>query len=138
MHRKLEEVKNLPDDKRKSEITKIKYDFRYVRFPCAYGFRDAKIEVEMDFSHATFFDVADFMNTDFIGYANFDSVKFHKIAYFIFAKFKANAYFFSAEFLGKQILDIHSFLMGNLLGRPFRKMLILNFQNLPEMLILLE
>jgi uncharacterized protein YjbI with pentapeptide repeats len=101
IQKQIDNLKDLPDDKKESAKAKIKYDFRYVRFPCAFGFRGRKVEVEMNFSHATFFDVADFMKTEFLSYANFDSVTFHKIAYFIFAKFKANAYFFSAKFLGE-------------------------------------
>ena len=94
-------IHELPDEKKQLEKANIKYDFRYVRFPCHFGFRGQKVEVEADFSHSTFFEAADFMNTEFLGYANFDSVKFHKLAYFILAKFQADAYFYSAEFISK-------------------------------------
>jgi hypothetical protein len=75
----IKQLNDLPDDKKESEKAKIKYDFRYVRFPCVFGLRDT-VEVEADFSYATFFDDAYFMKTEFLGYANFDSVCFHKLS----------------------------------------------------------
>lgn len=99
--KQIESLNTISDEKKQIELSKLKYDFRYVRFPCPFGFRSRKIPVEIDFSHATFYDFADFMKTEFLGYANFDSVIFHKTAYFIFAEFQANAYFFDAKFLGE-------------------------------------
>lgn len=119
IQKQIEKLNDLPDDKKESEKAKIKYDFRYALFPCDFGFRGSKVEVEMNFSHATFLGVADFMKTEFLGYANFDSVTFHKIAYFIFAKFPADAYFFSAKFLAESDFKYTFFSNGKFTNAVF-------------------
>ncbi|HEX8399652.1 MAG TPA: hypothetical protein VF644_19620 [Pyrinomonadaceae bacterium] len=114
----IKQLNDLTDDKKKLEKAKIKYDFRYVRFPCVFGLGHT-VEIQADFSHATFFDDAYFMKTEFLGYANFDSVSFHKLAYFIFARFNADAYFFSAKFLAESDFKYTFFSNGKFTNAMF-------------------
>lgn len=116
---KIIEIEKLPEKKQQVEKDKLRYDFRYVWFPCNFSLRSKKVKVEANFAYATFCEIADFMKTEFLGYANFDSVSFHKIAYFIFAKFSANAYFFSAKFLAESDFKYTFFSNGKFTNAVF-------------------
>jgi uncharacterized protein YjbI with pentapeptide repeats len=98
---KITEIEKLSEAKQQVEKNKLKYDFRYVWFPCAFSLRSKQVKVKADFKSATFCDHADFQETIFLDRANFGYVSFCVSSNFKFAKFSADAYFYKAEFLGE-------------------------------------